>query len=87
MMINRHFSLPILIANPNRGVVIAGASHAQSLCRVADPTPTPLRVRTSPNGRIVSTLENGTLVSVLDRATDRKGRPESGLCSCIADEN
>jgi uncharacterized protein len=44
-----------------------------SLCRVADPTSTPLNVRTSPNGRIVGTLGNGMSVAILDRMTDRKG--------------
>jgi Bacterial SH3 domain len=44
-------------------------------CRVADPTATPLNVRTSPNGRVVSTLENGTTVSILDRTVDGKGQP------------
>jgi hypothetical protein len=69
-MKNRYL-LPILIV---LGTVIAGASQASAVCRVADPTPTPLNVRTSPNGRIVSTLENGMLVFVLDRATDRRGQ-------------
>jgi hypothetical protein len=40
---------------------------AETLCRVVDPTTTPLNVRTTPNGRIVGTLENGAMVSVLDR--------------------
>ena len=65
------FLLPVLIV---LGIVIAGAGQGSAACRVADPTPTPLNVRTSPNGRIVSTLENGMLVSMLDRATDRRGQ-------------
>jgi Bacterial SH3 domain len=43
-----------------------------AVCRVADPTPTPLNVRTSPNGRVVGTIENGMMVLILDRRTDRK---------------
>jgi S1-C subfamily serine protease len=42
-------------------------------CRVADPTPTPLNVRTSPNGRILGTLDNGLIVTILDQTTDRDG--------------
>jgi len=47
---------------------------AQSACRVADPTGTALNVRTTPNGKIVSTLNNGTPVSLLDRTSDHSGR-------------
>jgi hypothetical protein len=51
----------------------ASPTQAQTVCRVADPTPTPLNVRSSPNGRIVGTVENGMPVSVLDSTTDRRG--------------
>jgi hypothetical protein len=51
---------------------IATPSNAEPICRVADPTPTPLNVRTSPNGRIVGTLRNGDEITVLDRTMDRK---------------
>jgi len=39
-------------------------------CIVADPSPTPLNVRTAPNGRIVGALDNGERVYVIDRAFD-----------------
>ena len=39
---------------------------AQSRCVVADPTGTPLNVRTEPNGRIVGTLNNGVVVMIRD---------------------
>jgi hypothetical protein len=40
-------------------------------CRVADPTGTPLNVRTIPGGRkIVETLKNGTQVTILDSKND-----------------
>jgi predicted aspartyl protease len=45
----------------------ASAQHRR--CRVADPSGTPLNVRTSPNGKVVGTLSNGTLVTVLDNST------------------
>jgi hypothetical protein len=47
---------------------------AETLCRVTDPTTTPLNVRTSPDGRIVGSLRNGDLVSVLDPASNKRGR-------------
>jgi Bacterial SH3 domain len=48
---------------------------AQVLCIVADPSPTPLNIRTVPYGRIVGTLDNGQVVSILDGSTDIAGRP------------
>lgn len=46
-------------------------AQAQDRCIVADPTGTPLNVRTAPNGRIVATLSNGTVVIVLARSSVR----------------
>lgn len=43
-------------------------------CVVVDPTPTPLNVRTEPQGRIVSTISNGQLVSVLRETNDGGGK-------------
>jgi hypothetical protein len=40
-------------------------AFAQGRCLVADPTGTPLKVRTEPNGRIVDTLRNGVLVEII----------------------
>jgi Bacterial SH3 domain len=48
---------------------------AQTRCRVLDPTNTPLNVRTAPYGAILGILPNGVLVSVIDRATDKAGKP------------
>lgn len=42
-------------------------------CVVADPSDTPLNVRTGPNGKVVSTVPNATRVVVLDNAIDRTG--------------
>ena len=38
---------------------------AQGRCLVADPTGTPLNVRTEPNGSIIDTLTNGVLVEMI----------------------
>jgi hypothetical protein len=43
---------------------------AQDHCMVADPTGTPLNVRTAPNGRIVSTLRNGFTVTIIESASN-----------------
>jgi hypothetical protein len=41
-------------------------TFAAGTCVVDDPTGTPLNVRASPNGAIVTTLANGTQVEVVD---------------------
>jgi hypothetical protein len=56
-------------------MALASASGAQAGCIVADPSPTPLNVRTAPYGRIVGTLDNGQGVSILDSSIDNQGRP------------
>lgn len=38
-------------------------------CVVADPTGTPLNIRTSPNGRIVGSISNGHRVRITDQTT------------------
>ena len=55
---------------------LVGAAHsAHAECIVADPSPTPLNVRTAPNGRVVGALDNGQVVSILDSSIDDQGRP------------
>jgi Bacterial SH3 domain len=50
---------------------IGGATAALALdrCIVADPSGTPLNVRTSPKGCIIGTLDNGDEVAILDRSS------------------
>jgi len=43
-------------------------------CVVADPTPTPLNIRMSPNGKIAGTVSNGERVRILNQARDPHGR-------------
>lgn len=52
----------------------AGSALAGPVCAVADPTGTPLNVRSGPNGAVEGTLENGVPVEIIDRALDRRGR-------------
>jgi hypothetical protein len=54
---------------------IAPAAAAEDLCRVMDPTGTPLNVRVAPDGRVVATLDNGLLVAVVDTRDDANGKP------------
>jgi Bacterial SH3 domain/PAN domain len=50
---------------------LAADASAQSRCLVADPTGTPLNVRTSPDGAILGTLPNDLPVTVLDTTSYR----------------
>lgn len=57
-------------------LLLAAPSAAEANCNVADPTGTPLNVRTEPNrGTILYTLDNGMAVTVGRSAQDKKGRP------------
>jgi hypothetical protein len=53
---------------------IAAPVQAYAECIVADPSPTPLNVRTAPYGRIVGVLSNGQVVFILDGSID-SGEP------------
>lgn len=49
-------------------------AHAETNCVVADPTGTPLNVRTSPGGQVIKTLNNGTSVTILDGPSLAEGK-------------
>ena len=60
----------LIICQPLR----AEKNSANSVCKVTDPTGTPLNVRVSPNGKIVNTLRNGREVYIQRTANDDRGR-------------
>jgi Bacterial SH3 domain len=49
--------------------------RAEKICKVTDPTGTPLNVRDRPNGKIINKLKNGRKVDILEISSDSKGRP------------
>lgn len=49
-------------------------AKAIEVCKVTDPTGTPLNVRDSPNGKIINTLRNNRDVDILDIAFDEQDR-------------
>lgn len=51
------------------------AAQRTGRCIVSDPTGTPLNVRASPQGRVVSTIRNGAQVRVTNTTRDHKGQP------------
>ena len=75
-MLKRLAFLCILTLTLSTGVACLGGwaeASAQDRCVVADPTGTPLKVRTAPDGHVVGTLGNGILVTIFDRPS-LKGR-------------
>jgi hypothetical protein len=56
------------------GVNLADAASGDR-CKVTDPTGTPLKVRSAPNGKVIGTLGNGVLVSVIEYKDDANGKP------------
>lgn len=56
-------------------------------CRVSDLTGTPLNIRTSPNGKILKTIQNGIHVTIVDTVKDPQGRDWSYLKSDESDMN
>ena len=63
-----------------RGQLLSGVSQpdttksGHTICRVADPTNTPLNVRTTPNGTMADTLTNGERVNLIGVQQDSQGR-------------
>lgn len=51
--------------------LVSMGAHAEEVCRVADPTHTPLNVRSTPDGQPVGTLSNGEQVTALDHSQHR----------------
>jgi hypothetical protein len=49
--------------------------QAAKVCKVTDPTGTPLNVRDQPNGRVINALKNGREVNIEAITNDSKGRP------------
>lgn len=49
--------------------------QAAKVCKVTDPTGTPLNVRAQPNGRVINSLKNGREVNIEAITNDSKGRP------------
>jgi hypothetical protein len=47
-----------------------GPDRDRGSCVVADPTGTPLNIRTSPNGKIVGKISNGESVRISDRTVE-----------------
>jgi Bacterial SH3 domain len=48
----------------------AGPDRDSDICVVADPTGTPLNIRTSPNGKIVGKIANGERVRISEQTTE-----------------
>ena len=63
----------IVVAAISLMAMLPIAASAET-CKVTDPTGTRLNVRSSPNGKVISTLKNGTKIRRVDHADDSQGR-------------
>ena len=52
-----------------------GVAHAEQVCKVTDPTKTPLNIRDKPNGKIINRLRNDREVYITETTYDNKDRP------------
>lgn len=70
------FVRPAKAALLGLGLAIAsGIAPARAeICKVTDPTGTPLNLRAAPNGAVVGTIRNGIDVEILDVSLDSRGR-------------
>ena len=50
-------------------------AHAERVCKVTDPTGTPLNIRDTPNGKIINKLRNERDVYITETAYDSRNRP------------
>jgi hypothetical protein len=48
----------------------SGSDQDRNTCVVADPTGTPLNIRTSPNGKVVGRIANGERIRISDQTTE-----------------
>ncbi|MEY2984716.1 MAG: hypothetical protein RLZZ568_1333 [Cyanobacteriota bacterium] len=56
-------------------IVLITNVQARQICKVTDPTGTPLNVRDSPNGKVINSLQNGREVEIVEIDYDQKDRP------------
>jgi len=72
----------VLEGNPDALKILSGGPHyceirsapETTACIVADPTGTPLNVRTAPYGRALGAIPNGNRVMIIDRTKDNRGK-------------
>ncbi|MBW4681038.1 MAG: SH3 domain-containing protein [Microcoleus vaginatus WJT46-NPBG5] len=67
--------LLMILAVLASSLAVALPAKAERVCKVTDPTGTPLNVRNRPNGEVIATLPNGVRVYIEESVTDDQGRP------------
>lgn len=70
----KHFKSLLAVLGLSMAFTIPSVASAAEICRVTDPTDTPLNVRAAPgnNGRITDTIENETLVTISKYSKNKK---------------
>lgn len=66
--------MPLLFVALVSLIAVELPARAERVCKVSDPTGTPLNVRDSPNGDIINTLRNGREVDIIEIVNDEQNR-------------
>ncbi|MBO3459937.1 SH3 domain-containing protein [Aetokthonos hydrillicola CCALA 1050] len=64
----------LAIATTGATIFTSFPAKAETVCKVTDPTGTPLNVRISPNGQITSTVKNNTEIYIYEVVYDEKNQ-------------
>lgn len=64
----------VLVGALALAAVLPSTALAQEVCKVTDPTGTPLNFRKTPNGKILGQIKNGTKVHIEDYAEADNGK-------------
>lgn len=56
-------------------IIGMNAAHAERVCKVTDPTGTPLNIRDQPNGKVINKLRNEREVYITETTYDDRSRP------------
>lgn len=68
------FLLVLTLVTSLATISLSSSSKAEQVCKVTDPTGTPLNVRDRPNGKVINALRNGREVHIHEIANDSQGR-------------
>jgi hypothetical protein len=55
-------------------IAFAAPAKAETVCKVADPTGTPLNIRSYPGGNVVGKIRNGKRVRIIEITRDDRGK-------------
>ncbi|PSB44034.1 peptide-binding protein [Chamaesiphon polymorphus CCALA 037] len=73
-------SVAIVCSIASSAIAVAPVK-AETICKVADPTGTPLNIRSYPGGNVVGKIRNGKRVQIFEITIDDRGKPWANIGS------